>query len=181
VDNSKEIARIVGDYQPRWSPDGKKLLIVANYQSAPTDFDHDEIFLVNPDGNETRVTFFKDNFERNSISLPVWSPDSRYVAFWLSTSMPNEMGSLAVLDNATSTVDLYCNEFAPFPFRFGSDITLGYAYDQVNSAPPIWSPDSQYLLVENYEQFTSSTYLFDLKSHTITKVTDDARPVSWLK
>jgi hypothetical protein len=181
VDNNKEIARIVGDYQPRWSPDGKQLLIVANYQSTPTDFDNYEIFLVSPDGNETRATFFKDNFERNSIGLPVWSPNSRYVAFWLSTSMSNKLGSLAVLDTETSMVDLYCNEFAPFPFRFGDHNTLGYVYDQVNSATPIWSPDSQYLLVENYQQFTSSTYLFDLGNHTITKIADNARPVSWMK
>jgi len=179
VYNNKEIARIIGDKQPKWSPDGKQLLIVANYK--PTDFDHEDIILIKPDGNQTRATFFNDHLERNFITLPVWSPNGRYVAFWLSTSMPIEAGSLAVLDTETSTVDLYCNEFAPFPFRFGDYNTLGYAYDQVNSAPPIWSPDSKYLLIEDYQEFNSSTYLFDLQSHNITKIVNNARPVGWLK
>lgn len=179
VDNNKEIARITGNYQPKWSPDGEQLLIVANYK--PTDFDHEDIFLVKLDGSETRVTFFKDHLERNSIHLPAWSPDGRHVAFWLSTDMPIETARLAVLNIATSTVDIYCNELIPFPFRFGDYNTLGYAYDQVNSAPPIWSPDSRYLLIENYEQGTSSTYLFDLNNHTITRIAENARPVSWLK
>jgi len=59
--------------------------------------------------------------------------------------------------------------------------TLGYSYYQVNAAPPIWSPDNNYLLIEEYQDFTSNTYLFDLKNHAITQIAENARPVGWMK
>ncbi|HLO32835.1 MAG TPA: hypothetical protein VK249_27065 [Anaerolineales bacterium] len=180
--NNKEIANITGlSKEPRWSADGKRLLIVKDYRSTPDDVDHDEIVIIKPEGDVTRATSFKANFEHSIINFPVWSPDARYVAFWLSSKAPIKTGKLAVLDTETSTVDLYCNELNPFPFRFGDYNTLGYAYDQVNSAPPIWSPDSKYLLIEDYQESQSSTYLFDLQNHSITKIADNARPVSWIK
>ena len=182
VHNNKEIADITGlSTEPRWSPDAKRLLIVKDYSSTPTDVDHDEIVIIKPEGDAIRVTSFTANFDHSIINLPVWSSNGRYVAFWLSTSVPIETGKLAVLDTETSTVDLYCTEVDPFPYRMGEDITLGYTYDQVNSAPPIWSPDNRYLLIEDYQEFRSSTYLFDLQNHSITKVAGDARPIGWLK
>jgi hypothetical protein len=181
IHNNKEITGVVGDKWPRWSIDGKRLLTIKDYKATPVDVDHDEIILVKPEGDITRATFFKDHLEHDIINLPVWSPNSRYVAFWLSTSVPIKTANLAVLDTETSTVDLYCNELVPYPFRFGDYNTLGYSDIQVNAASPIWSPDSKYLLVENYQQSTSSTFLFDLRNHTIRKLVDNARPVGWLK
>lgn len=182
VDNNKEIAIITGVSKwPRWASHGSKLLIVVDNRSTSTDVDHEEIFLAKPDGEVTRSTFFKEHFEHNILNLPVWSPNGRHIAFWLSTNVPIETARLAVLDTETSTVDLYCNEANPFPYRMAEHNTLGYSYYQVNAAPPIWSPDSQYLLVENYQDFTSNTYLFDLKNHTITQIAEGARPVGWMK
>ncbi|WKZ38508.1 MAG: hypothetical protein QY328_09610 [Anaerolineales bacterium] len=182
VDNKKEIASITGVSKwPRWASQGSKLLIVVDNRSTSTDVGHEEIFLAKPDGEVTRSTFFKEHFEHNILNLPVWSPNGRHVAFWLSTNVPIEIARLAVLDTETLTVDLYCNEVNPFPYRMAEHNTLGYSYYQVNAAPPIWSPDSQYLLVENYQDFTSNTYLFDLKNHAITQIAEGARPVGWMK
>jgi hypothetical protein len=181
IHNNKEIASVVGGKWPRWSIDGKRLLTIEDYKSTPVDVDHDEIILIKPEGDVTRATLFKNYLEHDIINLPVWSPDGRYVAFWLSTNVPSETANLAVLDTETSTVDLYCEEVDPFPYRMGENNTLGYAYYQVNSAHPIWSPDNKYLLIENYQEFKSSTYLIDLQSHSITRIADDARPVGWLK
>jgi hypothetical protein len=180
VQNNREIARVAGGSWLRWSLDGSRLLVVVDYESKLHET-HDEIFLIDSQGNVLRSTFFKDYLENNQINLPAWSPDGRYVAFWLSAVLPVKTAQLAILDTETATVDLYCNEMAPFPFRFGDYSTLGYAYYQVNSALPIWSPDSKYLLIENYQQFTSSTYLFDLERHAVTKIADNSRPISWMK
>jgi len=181
VRNNMEMGSISSGKWPRWSPDRKRLFIVADDKSTPVDVGHDEIVLIKSEGDATRATLFRNHLEHDIINLPVWSPNSRYVAFWLSTSVPIKTAKLAVLDTETSTVDLYCKEVDPFPYRMGENNTLGYAYYQVNSAPPIWSPDNKYLLIEDYQEFRSSTYLFDLQSHSITKIADDARPVGWLK
>ena len=180
VHGEKEIANIVGGEWPKWSPNRNRLLIVAD-QDAQLHRRFNEIFLVTPQGEVTRSTFFKDNFENSKISTPVWSHNGRYIAFWLSTVLPVKTARLAVLDTETSTVDLYCKEVDPFPYRMGENNTLGYAYYQVNSAPPIWSPDSKYLLIEDYQEFRSSTYLFVLQSHSITRIADNTRPVGWMK
>jgi Tol biopolymer transport system component len=180
VHGKKEIANVFGGSWPKWSPDGNRLLIVAD-QDAQLHRRFNEIFIITSQGEVIRSTFFESNFENHQISLPVWSPNSRYIAFWLSTVLPVRTARLAVLDTETSIVDLYCKEFDPFPFRFGEDVTLGYAYNQVNVAPLIWSPDSQHLLMEDYKQFTSSTYLLDLKEHNMTIIVEGARPISWMK
>jgi Tol biopolymer transport system component len=69
----------------------------------------------------------------------------------------------------------------PFPFRFGESGTLGYSDNQVNAVLPIWSPDSQFLLIEDNQQSESTTYLFDIQNHKVTSVAENARPVSWMK
>jgi hypothetical protein len=182
VQNNKEITSITGlSKWPGWTPDGSRLLIVVDHRSTPTDSGHEEIHFFKPDGEVFRSTFFEEHFEHNIINLPMWSPNDRYVAFWLSTSVPIKTARLAVLDTETSTVDLYCKEFDPFPYRMAEQNTLGYSYYQINAASPVWSPESKYLLIEDYQEFRSSTYLFGLENHSITKIADSARPVSWLK
>ncbi len=180
LSTKEKITSIVGGNWPRWSPDGKRLLIVAD-QNGQLHRRFNEIFIITLEGKITRLTFLKDHFENDQIDLPVWSPDGRYVAFWLSTILPVKTSKLAILDTETSMVDLYCKEIDPFPFRFGEDVTLGYSYYQINAAPPIWSPDSKYLLVEDNQQFISNTYLIDLQNHTLTRIAAGARPIGWLR
>jgi len=93
---------------------------------------------------------------------------------------PFQTAKLGVLDTETLTVDLFCKEMNPRPFRFG-DYKLGFEEARVNGAIPIWSPDSKYLLIEDQVDFESSTYLFDLQNDTVTKIAEKARPVGWLK
>ncbi len=180
VKRGKEIDKVVDGNFPRWSPDGNQLMITVKYEPKLHEL-HDEIFLVRMNGDLIRYTYFKEYFENDNINLPVWSPDGRYIAFWLSDAIPVKSAKLAILDTETSIVQLYCEEFDPFPFRFGEDITLGYSDIQVNAAPPIWSPDSHYLLIEDYQNFASNTYIFDLQNHAITQIAENARPVSWMK
>lgn len=178
--NNKKIASITGlSKWPRWSPDGSQFLIVVDDRSMPTDSGHEEILLAKPNGEVTRSTFFKAHFEHNLIDLAIWSPNGRYIAFWQRTNLST--ARLAVLDTETSVVDLYCKEVDPFPYRMGEHNTLGYSYYQINAAPLIWSPDSKNLLIEEYQNFMSNTYLLDLENHAITQIAESARPVGWLK
>jgi WD40 repeat protein len=180
VNAKKELARLQLGSWPRWSPDGKSLLIVAE-PGREVFRSFDEIFIMTLEGQVIRSSFFKDQFENDQIDLPAWSPNGRYIAFWLSTDLTINTSKLAIFDLETSTVDLYCQEINPFPSRFGLYEHLGYADWQVNAAPPIWSPDNQYVLVEDNQNFRSNTYLIDLKNHAITQIAENARAVGWLK
>jgi len=180
LQDKRQIAKIPGGHWPEWSPDGVSLLVVGNGSVSKPDID--EIFIYRQ-GQVTRSTFFEDHLEKAIINLPSWSPDGRYVAFWLSVAYPIKSARLAVLDTETSKVDLYCMEVDPFPVRFGDYLNLGSSYFQVNAAPPIWSPNGRYLLIEDRIISTGvdDTYLVDLQHHSITLLAKNARPVSWMK
>lgn len=181
VKENKEVARIAGGGWARWSPDGSRFLLETDVENSLLE-NRNEILLVNTSGEKSRATFFTEYYDKVWIEQPVWSPDSRYIAFWLiTTGYPFETAKLGVLDTETVKVDLLCKDINPRPFRFGDPYELGYAEIQVNSAVPIWSPDSNYLLIEDHDDFGSNTYLYDLRKDTITKIADQARPVSWLK
>lgn len=175
--SNKEIAQFDGGKWPKWSPSGNQLAIVIEDKSIISE----ELFSIDKQGTMTQFTSLKEYFKDVQIHFPVWSPNERYIAFWLSTSFPVETAQLAILDTETLNIDVFCYPINPYPFRFGDYLTLGYSYYQINSAIPIWSPDSNFLLVEDNKDSVITTYLFDLQNHTMTKLVDNARPVSWLK
>lgn len=55
--------------EPKWSPDGNKVVIEANNQFT----------IVTQDGTLQPIL---DETETNYVKFPEWSPDGRYIAFW---------------------------------------------------------------------------------------------------
>lgn len=182
IKENKEVARIAGSGWVRWSPDGRRFLLIDDAEDAGGGR-RNEIFLINAAGLQYRATFFTEDYERSSIILPIWSPDGRYVAFWLVREYPIKTAQLGVLDTEALTVDLFCKEIDPYPIwrDMTIDAELGYVSARLDTAIPIWSPDSKYLLIEDNNGIESSTYLYDLHNFTTTKIADKARPVGWLR
>jgi TolB protein len=58
-----------GDFAPRWSPDGSRIVFVSN----------GSLFLVNPDGSDLRKVF-QDTGGRLDLA-PAWSPDGKKILF----------------------------------------------------------------------------------------------------
>ncbi len=84
--NSKEnneIARIAASQWARWSPDGNRFLLVAEVNEKYFS-GQNELFLINSSGEQSRATFLSVYFEQVLIDQPVWAPNNRYIAFWLS-------------------------------------------------------------------------------------------------
>ena len=181
VEENKLIAKMASDDWARWSSDGSRMLLISDIENDIISTNQ-EIYLFDAAAREiTQVSFFKEQYEELAIELPVWSPDNRFIAFWMKTDSLVETSKLAVLDTETFTVDVFCHEINPHPFRFGLVESLLYQEIQVNSTSPIWSPDSQYILIENNKKGESDTLLVDLQNHEIIKIADQARPVAWLK
>ncbi len=176
---NEEITRFSRSDWAKWSPDGRRLVVVI--EERPELFHrHHEIKLVYPTGEVVRVTNFRENFGDAWIDLPTWSPDGRYITFWLRTDLQSENADLAVLDLQTDSVDLYCLGIEPFPRSIATAIQE-YSRFQAESAPPVWSPDGKYILVEDKKNGEDSiTYLVDTQNHSIIQVAKGARPAGWL-
>lgn len=60
-----------GDYYPKWSPDGSKVIFSSNMEGTL------QVYVINADGsNQTRLT----NNSSNDF-MPVWSPDGKKIVF----------------------------------------------------------------------------------------------------
>lgn len=116
----------------RVSPNGEQIAV-----SGSLDFFYDalfhDIFLTDWDGNVKQLTTFrKSGLTQSLIEQFQWSPDGRYLAFWLNES-------LAVYDTATQVVTDYC-------------IRSSYSM----SFSPYWSPNSHQIVFNGYDVQTGS-------------------------
>ena len=92
------------------------------------------------------------------------SPDSKIIAFW-SYDKAEKNWSLSTLNLQTEQVVDYCIKSKYFP------------------KTPIWSPDSQTLLIEVFTDDGDNTIvsLIDLGRKLAVQIAEDAKPVGWLK
>ena len=165
-------------YPPRWSPGGEHF-ILANMemenllkQYYPNDpRPGDEFFLISRDGEVAQITNFVEKFDQSiNIYHYRWSPDGRYIAFWLDTNEYTDAyeadGELAVLDIRTNQVTIYCirGEFA-----------------SGGGEPPVWAPNSQQLLVKSVnEEGESSVVLIDISQGYAVEIIKEYTPIGWI-
>ncbi len=118
-------------FPAKWNPDSTRLA-VAGEMGNPDD-DNFEIFLVDLEGDSVQVTNFGQTYVAASINSLSWSPDGRYLAFWLQEHISFEDTTpfrLHILNTETGKTVNTC--------------LIGGV-----GGPLIWSPDSQQLALEN--------------------------------
>jgi len=153
-------------HTPLWSPDMGQFVVAVTPNLKDTSDPIGEWFSVNREGQVRQLTHFGDYFAEARIGRASWSPDGRYLAFWLDAkpSLCKDQ-NLAVLVMETQQVINYC--------------VPGSIYEGAPS--PIWSPDSQYIAVENYyEDNSSRVILVDIAQGWAAQIGEDAAPVGWL-
>lgn len=102
LQSKKELWRRDIGYQPwmtpDWTPDGTRFAV-----GLPTDVPDGfmELYIVDRAGNEQQITHFEKADLQAEILQTRWSPDQRYIAFWLNNL-------LAVFDSTTGATTNYC-------------------------------------------------------------------------
>jgi hypothetical protein len=176
VQANKDLAYIPygGYHEPKWSPDGKRVAISAVLDKKPW-FEVQEFFIVDWDGVVTQSSHLSDYLGGSKIYAFNWSPDGRYIAFWLNTipNAPPNTSHLAVLDTTAGSVTDYCVTGAPVPDH---DI-------ERNDTAPIWSPDGTQLLVDALDPNDGSRYwviIVDINHGWAAKIAENVTPVGWM-
>lgn len=148
---------------PVWSPDGRQVLVTGVAGFPDVNAGSVELFSISYDGEVKQLTDFGTYGANISVNSSSWSPDGKFIAFWM---WRDQIGveHLAVLNVDTQEVVDYC-----IP---GMDAPL--------SDPPIWSPDSQQLIVHDPRQ-DNPVILVDISQNKAAVVGTNLEPHFWLK
>jgi len=168
------IAWSIVEHMPVWSPSGSEF-VIADLTREEFDVNYvpdDELYSISRDGEMTKLTNLSAYFTIGvDIRGYVWSPNSRYIAFWMAPDPPAEtypdgpQMQLAVLDTETQMVTLYC---IPADFRRAE-------------WEPIWSPNSQQVLVKSLdEEGESRLVIVDIVAGWAVQIAGDVDPMGWM-
>jgi Tol biopolymer transport system component len=157
-----------------WSPDGEQAAIVGGTQVGkfPSQVG-DNLFAVNRHGKVTQLTHLAEQFgEGVNVHSLSWSPDSRHVAFWLwRPGMEPFQWGLAILDTTTGAITDYCISTNPY--------AANRAWWAGLSAP-IWSPDSNQLVVEHWTDDAKDVILLDADQGIAYRLAQNMAPIGWM-
>jgi len=150
--------------EPRWAPGGDQFVVPI------IDNETDNFFRVSRDGHIEQITDLARYYPGVVFRIRQfrWSPDGRFIAFWLAISSGDKWDErLAILDLDNQGVVDYCIS------GFG---TGG------GSAPPIWSPSSKQLVVESLDKQNdiTQTVLLDIEHGAVIRIGENVGPIAWV-
>jgi hypothetical protein len=172
--HKEKLAQVVTNYfyvPPKWSPDYSKFLIGSEGEG---------VYAVTRDGKVKQMIHFRDTQDKQPQPLYApqkynWSPDGRYVAFWLLSSGPDQSesgsGTLVILDmNTGETIDTCISAGFVEILRFNK------------LSAPVWSPDGKELVINAniQENGNFDTLFVDLEDGNETKIGENLLPIGWL-
>ncbi len=164
---------------PRWSPDGEKFIfawspLAPDMQGTWPAY---ELYSVSREGQITQLTNLTAQYHWTYIDDYNWSPNNRYIAFWFSQWSDEKPDFslrssryLAILDTENNMVTDYC-----IPGDF--DATNGSR----RVPPPIWSPDSKSIVIQNqYSDTDSRVILINIEQNTAVIIGENMKPEGWM-
>jgi hypothetical protein len=159
---------------PVWSP-SSQLFVLAGSPIENREWTKNELYTIDRKGAISKLTNLTLYYPNTYIQSYSWSPDGRFIAFWLNNEIQPEQDqwfgtqNLAVLDILTLRVINYC---------VPGDINTS-RFPLVSA--PIWSPDSRQLVVENrYDEHASRVILVDITKNYAVQIADNSEPIGWM-
>ncbi len=151
---------------PAWSPDNAQFALGGIEWYLDEDF-KSELFVITKDGHVTQMTNLASLGYEIIATYPSWSPDGRYIAFYL---VPDGIGTsrLAILDTETLELIDCC-------------MPLDVLSAGIPSPPtPLWSPDSkQLLMLGDYLSEHNRVLWISLEQGIAAQVAEDIDVVQW--
>ncbi len=148
---------------PLWKLDESGLVYVKAMPGLRPIYDADEVYFLSIEGENTQLTQLSNHFPEATIWKYNWSPDERFLALNVRTSMNGGEHRLLVLDLSSLALTDYCLEPQDF-------------------SQLIWSPDSQQLaFTEQLPDKRLRTVVIDVVKQNAFVVADDSEPTAWLR
>ncbi len=147
---------------PKWLLDGSRFAVI----STRNDPDHSDIYVVDQTGREVRLTNGSANFLAYVSSLE-WSPAGQLIAYW-SNERQDQTGpirhKLLIVDTKSGHSEDYC-------------VTTD---EDVPSAPILWSPNGEQVIVRVVKGNKSMFVLIDRHDGFIMPLPDEMEPAAWV-
>lgn len=176
VQENVEITSLESDGNgiPEWSPDGKYFSIIGTEPET-------NIYIIPRDGGQLMtIPAIEKLYPKVNLGSYSWSPDSQHIAFWLGTSgddLGNASYSLMILDLSTMTTTDLCIK------GNGGNLPLGVETSNNLRGKPIWSPNSENLLITQYNANKQEVVveLIDLEQKLTYPIAINVEPIGWMK
>ena len=162
------------EYEDGWAPDGSQYITTSpvTYTEIYTDVPSAvELFGIQHDGEIRQLTKLTQTYQTVLIDGYQWSPDGRFIVFWLrsSTRSDIELDQLAqrlvLLDVQSGNLIDLCLSGTP-----------GYL-----GSKPVWAPNSSQFAVKLYNQAGRWTiYIIDLDKGIVYPINRASDPIGWM-
>lgn len=165
IEQKKDVAFLPAPVtkEAKWSLDGKEVAIIGEAALEQKGF---ELYGIDMGGRLEKLTTLTRYFDYIGINNFSWSSNGRFIAFWLTTTPSNgKKERLAILDVDEKIVIDYC--------------IAGLGIH--STEPPIWSPDSQQLVVQSRDEENNDfAVLVDLKQGAAFVLGMNLKPMFWM-